>query len=159
MRSCNLASCSPGKLAARTSTVLNALASWITAALARSLSLQTCAAVNATNRPKSTPSGDSMPAETALNDLPCPFLASAAMPAWIASASIKVKPKTSSAIHGTGSSWNQSLIVHPFRGLSQHLDTLPAVSGSEGAQKQTCCVPARALRPADAHRQADCRNN
>src|SRR5215475_11376332 len=118
MRSCSLPSSSLGKLAATTSTVLKALASWLTAALARSLSLQTCAAVNATNKPKITPSGDSMPAETALNDLASPLLASAPTTAWIANVSKYVKPKTSSAIHHTGSSWNQSLIVPPFHGLS-----------------------------------------
>src|SRR6516165_2763992 len=42
MRSCNLASGSPGKLGAKTKAFLNALASWLTAELARSLSLQTC---------------------------------------------------------------------------------------------------------------------
>src|SRR5436305_8977014 len=113
MRSCNLASGSPGKAAARTSAVLNVLASWLTAAPARSLSLQTCAAVNATNKPKIIPSGGSMPGETALNDLARPLLASAATPAWIASANRKVEPKTSRAIRDTGSSWNQSLIDSP----------------------------------------------
>src|SRR5438477_9658330 len=41
----------------RTTAVLSALASRLTAASARSLSFQTCAAMNATNRPKTIPSG------------------------------------------------------------------------------------------------------
>src|SRR5262249_39799648 len=56
--------------AARTTTALSALASRSTAVLARSLSVQTCAAVNATNRPKIMPNGGSMPGEMALNARP-----------------------------------------------------------------------------------------
>jgi hypothetical protein len=59
---------SPGKLAARITTALSALASRLTAVLARSLSLQTCAAVNATKRPKMIPSGGNIPGEMALNE-------------------------------------------------------------------------------------------
>src|SRR6266446_6511763 len=59
---------SPGKLAARITTALRALASRLTAVLARSLSVQTWAAVNATNKPKRIPSGGNIPGEKALNE-------------------------------------------------------------------------------------------
>src|SRR5262245_22768541 len=62
-------SASPGKVAARTTTALSALASRSTAVLARSLSVQTWAAVNATNKPKILPNGGSIPGEIALNAL------------------------------------------------------------------------------------------
>src|ERR1700730_7455372 len=61
------ASGSPGKLEARTTTALSAVASRSTASLARSLSFQTWTAVNATKRPTSITSGGSIPGETALN--------------------------------------------------------------------------------------------
>src|SRR5215475_3566111 len=61
---------SPGKVAASTTTALSALASRSTAALALSLSVQTCAAVNATKRPKMMPNGGSIPGEIALNARP-----------------------------------------------------------------------------------------
>ena len=53
--------------AANSATDLKALASRSTAALAVALSLQTCAAVNPTNRPKMIPRGGNMPGETDLN--------------------------------------------------------------------------------------------
>src|SRR6516164_2192508 len=77
----NLFSGSPGKLADRTRTLRSAVASWLTAVLARSLSLHTCVAVNTTNRPKTTPSGDRMPAEIALKDLIRLSVAAAITPA------------------------------------------------------------------------------
>jgi hypothetical protein len=72
---------SPAKLPARTMADLNALASRLTAALARSLSLHTWAAVKATNRPKMMPSYGSKPGEIALKDFtrsPTASLATAA---------------------------------------------------------------------------------
>jgi hypothetical protein len=53
----------------------NAVASWTTAAPARSVSFQTCAAVKATNKPKMMPRIGSMPGEIALNDAARSFVA------------------------------------------------------------------------------------
>jgi hypothetical protein len=59
---------SPGKLAARITTDLSALASRSTAALARSLSPHTCAAMKATKSPKMMPKTGSIPGEMALKE-------------------------------------------------------------------------------------------
>src|SRR5438067_9233670 len=68
VRSC--ASASLEKVDDRTTTVLSALASRLTAVCARSLSFHTCAAVNATKRPKMMPRGGNKPRDTALRERP-----------------------------------------------------------------------------------------
>src|SRR6516164_162145 len=104
----NLVSGSPGNAAARIPTDLSALASRSTAATARSLSLQTWAAVKPTNSPNIIPKGGNMPGETLLNERARSPTASAITTMYIPADKRYVKPKTNSAIHnGSRAATNQ----------------------------------------------------
>src|SRR5262249_46536481 len=82
-----------------------------TAAWARSLSFQTCAAVNTTNKPKIMANGDSIPVEIALNARARSPFASAVTSPWIAAAIKYVKAKTTRVIHKIGRLCSQSLML------------------------------------------------
>src|SRR3954468_7061439 len=110
---CRRASGSPGKLPAKITSALKALASRLTAAFARSVSLHTWAAVKATKSPKMMPSGGNMAGETALNARPHSPTARRATKVWIIPATRYVRPKTRRAIHPMGRLWTQSLMLAP----------------------------------------------
>jgi hypothetical protein len=98
----------------RGSQPLSALASRLTAALARSLSFQTCAAVNTTKRAKMAPSGARMPGVIASNECAPSPTEKIATSTWIAAATKYVMPKTTSALHVIGRLYSQSLMLLTF---------------------------------------------